>query len=234
METPRDGAGGRSERVGRHQASVIVGAQSFVRLHRRQSGGDSTVSHKAVNRKSAPRWRSPAAILGIVATAVAAKFQSQTSKVPQYCDRRRVDPKGAGEVTRNPPSGNVGALDGTPPVALSQASGEDQYVVEKRGDPSEASTICPSAPSGVSGDTGRLFPAAVAVPVPSFPSLSIRAHSSPSLSVQCPPGNSSSDTHCSQLPGPVDAQGHFCRMGRLFAGRLYSSVERSRVHGVCS
>ena len=51
--------------------------------------GDMVLSHKAQNRKSSPRWRGPARVLGIDETGATVSFQDQNFKVDRCCVRKR-------------------------------------------------------------------------------------------------------------------------------------------------
>ena len=85
-------------------------------------------------------------------------------------------------MNRIPASGNAGALDGMPSAALGGTSGNHRAVTDGGGDPSESSTISPRGQSGVNGDTVSSRPSPAAAPVPSGPSSSGQAPSSPSPS----------------------------------------------------
>ena len=67
--------------------------------------GDSVSLHKASNCKRALGRRGPPKILGIGDAGVAVNLQGQTSDVPRYCVRKKVDVLGAREVDQNPDSG---------------------------------------------------------------------------------------------------------------------------------
>ena len=66
--------------------------------------GDSALSFKAANRKSAPRWRGPAKILDVDGTGAAAKFRSQTYNVARYGVRKEVKEKDSGKAEWRPAS----------------------------------------------------------------------------------------------------------------------------------
>ena len=97
--------------------------------------GDSVHVSKAVNRKSAPRRRGPAAILEIDETGATDKFQTKTFDMAPRCVRRQVDPKGVSDVSWNPASENAGALDGMPSVSSGKTIGNGRPLQEEGGDP---------------------------------------------------------------------------------------------------
>ena len=55
--------------------------------------GDLALFYKAPQKKSNPRWRSPATASDIDGSGVTLKFQSQIFKVARYCVRRKVEEK---------------------------------------------------------------------------------------------------------------------------------------------
>ena len=58
--------------------------------------GDSVLAHKAARRKSAPRWRGPAASLGIDENGVTVEFQGQFFEIARNCVRKQVEPRNGG------------------------------------------------------------------------------------------------------------------------------------------
>ena len=52
--------------------------------------GDSAIFFNQISRKSTPKWRGPAIILGIGETGATAKFQSQAFKITRSCSRKRI------------------------------------------------------------------------------------------------------------------------------------------------
>ena len=81
-----------------------------------------------------------------------------------------------------------------PREALGRGAHEKKVEVEEDGDGREAGT-------GISGDNSSRLPGAI--PVPESPSLSVRALSSPPLSVPLPPFTISYDQNCEQSQAPV-------------------------------
>ena len=64
--------------------------------------GDTALFFKAQGKRSAPRRRSPALILGIDETGATAKFTSQTLRVARFCARKREKEKDVAEAGLHP------------------------------------------------------------------------------------------------------------------------------------
>ena len=67
--------------------------------------GGSVISYKSGGRKSAPKWRSPAAIPGVDETGVTGKAHDPMFGVARYCFRKRDGPKDVGSVDWDSASG---------------------------------------------------------------------------------------------------------------------------------
>ena len=65
--------------------------------------GDAVLFYRAMNRKSAPRWRGLTKIADIDGAGVAVEFPPQTSKVALYCVRKKVGEKDVEDVDQNRP-----------------------------------------------------------------------------------------------------------------------------------
>ena len=61
-------------------------------------GGDSALFYTTVSRAGAPKWRSPAATLGIDEMDITVKFHGRAFNVERNCARRKVEPKDVGEL----------------------------------------------------------------------------------------------------------------------------------------
>ena len=60
--------------------------------------GDTVLLYEAMNRKSTPRWRGSAKIVGVDETGETGGFQGKTFKVARYFARKTVEEKNAEEV----------------------------------------------------------------------------------------------------------------------------------------
>ena len=99
--------------------------------------GEPAIFHTSVGRNGAPKWRGPTVILDIDDTGVAAEFQTQTPKVVQYCVRRRVDPKAAGNVGSDLESGKAFSVFCTGFRGESvTVAGEDRWLCDFNSEPS--------------------------------------------------------------------------------------------------
>ena len=152
------------------------------------------LSYKALNRKSTPRWRGPAKILGFDEPGAAAKLQPQTFEAVRYCARKKAEEQDADEVECNPMPSEWKPMQAPPKGNIN--SGTNGNGMEGG---EEQAGLAPSA--GVPGDRPQSSPAAI--PVPASPSLLLQAPSSHSLSGQPPETASSFDRKCAQSQAPV-------------------------------
>ena len=90
--------------------------------------GNSALSHKAANRRSAPKRRGPFVILYSGDAGATVKLRTQTSRAARYCARGKVDTKDVGEVNRNPAPESSDTLDGMPAAAPGKAPGDDRLI----------------------------------------------------------------------------------------------------------
>ena len=212
-------------------------------LNQSIEGADVTVanleiSHESASRKSAPRWRGPAAISDIDEAWVTAEFQGQTFKVARFCARRQYEPKDVGGVECTPASESIDALEGLPPSMLGKRGDDERLPQDGLRKASETSTGSPNQETGKENGSEPSSPAPVAIPAPSFFSLAIQLPSSPSVSVELPLASSSFDEDCSQLHEPEVTQGDYGQLTcdgphELRWGRGYDRNDSEAVLKTC-
>ena len=129
-------------------------------LARKKSLGRTDV--RAAGRKSAPKWRGPAAVLGKDDNRVSVKFQGDTFKVSRRYVRKRVDP-GSGLDTER---------DARPSFSSDRgAAGNTRPAIGKYS-PQVASAPVSTPASGVDSGSQMASSAALSVHLPSSTSLS--------------------------------------------------------------
>ena len=175
METAHDGAGSAPEGACEQQAQVPVGARSVLLL-----------PQKLVSRKSASKWRGPAAVLDIGETGVTGKFLGKPSKLARHCVRKRVGPKAAGDADSNPVSARSDAIKVWPSSALGQRE-EGNSAKLAREDGVGKWRNGSARPSVDGAGAPRCPPALHRFRYLPPPHPSAQVPSSPSLSVRTPP-----------------------------------------------
>ena len=104
--------------------------------------------------------------------------------------------QGVGEVDWNPASAGSDTWDRTPSADLGKTLENYLSFLERERDPLATSTTSSRGLSHVNEVDGSSSPNPMTLPSLASPSLSVRASSSPSLSVDAPPAKSSPEKNC--------------------------------------